>query len=478
MSPTKSSHNFWLFPLLLLIGILCINALLAYFIPVKQPKIVAAHMPSSAVDSQIRIEFSELMNQHMVEEAFTITPSVEGKMSWAGRLFAFTPNEALDFGATYTVEFSQRVISERGQALDSKSYEFLTPEKQFLYIDQNGGLQQYSLQSKKSEMVSSNEYVVTAYDYDPHGNRVVALTAQKEDLRLRDLPLCPRVIDIETTESFAVDAFCNNATFQVSTVKFLPFENALMVVGSDIIQYDESLSGASLYADGTKLIRYDLDTGEQTLIRTGAALTYGMYPSPDGMQVLLIDDTGSLILKNLADGKEQFIVKDFLSVFGFSEYGGFILYTIAGDAGIFDFYNNLVMLAANGAKQLLLENVQGSVNSPTLAPDESMVAFKFLPEQQLGEVLAFQLKLKSINEAVSQVITQPQDGGIDQPVFSPDGEEIAFIQFPVSDDISDPIAGFNEFENNFVSGQINLYVLARREVVSTTVEGSDVTWLY
>ena len=56
--------------------------------------------------SSIQIGFSARMDRADVESRFTITPEVEGDLTWAGRDLVFTPTERLELGGRYTISLA------------------------------------------------------------------------------------------------------------------------------------------------------------------------------------------------------------------------------------------------------------------------------------------------------------------------------------------------------------------------------------
>lgn len=58
------------------------------------------------VDTKIKITFSELMNSASIESAYSISPSVEGTISWNDATFIFTPNKDLEYNTQYSLSLS------------------------------------------------------------------------------------------------------------------------------------------------------------------------------------------------------------------------------------------------------------------------------------------------------------------------------------------------------------------------------------
>lgn len=64
------------------------------------------------IDSEIKVVFDDPMDQEQVQNAFTIDPKVEGKISWANkRTFIFTPRVNLSKDTTYNITFGKGIRS-------------------------------------------------------------------------------------------------------------------------------------------------------------------------------------------------------------------------------------------------------------------------------------------------------------------------------------------------------------------------------
>ncbi|NTV31493.1 hypothetical protein HGA91_05970 [candidate division WWE3 bacterium] len=75
----------------------------------------------------IRINFDQPMDQSSVEDHVTITPPVEGKISWDGTTFIYTPTDVLAKDTAYSVLFSKGMESQAGgQTGEDASIEFTT----------------------------------------------------------------------------------------------------------------------------------------------------------------------------------------------------------------------------------------------------------------------------------------------------------------------------------------------------------------
>ncbi|UCF07539.1 MAG: Ig-like domain-containing protein, partial [Thermoplasmata archaeon] len=95
----------------------------------EPPSIVAVHPALSvqdvAVKTDIRITFSEGMNEYSVEAAFSFTDGIQtygqnqGTITWAGNTTIFTPAFLLDYDTEYTVTISGLAADISGNFLES-----------------------------------------------------------------------------------------------------------------------------------------------------------------------------------------------------------------------------------------------------------------------------------------------------------------------------------------------------------------------
>jgi hypothetical protein len=106
---------------------------------IYQPTKIVSTIPINntneiALDTLISFNFSESMNPPLTQTAFSISPNVIGDFTWEnGTVMKFTPNNALDYGITYTVTLFKSALDINDNPL-SENYVFsfttvpLTPE--------------------------------------------------------------------------------------------------------------------------------------------------------------------------------------------------------------------------------------------------------------------------------------------------------------------------------------------------------------
>ena len=72
----------------------------------------------ASISTEIRIEFSEPMNEIFTKAGFSISPFVSGKFSWSGNSLVFKPDSPLDYETTYTVTLLACAQDLAGNTLD------------------------------------------------------------------------------------------------------------------------------------------------------------------------------------------------------------------------------------------------------------------------------------------------------------------------------------------------------------------------
>lgn len=434
------------------------------------------------------------MDQESVENNFSLstesnrtsTSAIPGKFSWSGRTLVFTPNNNLDFNQTYSLKISTAATSKREERLGNTwQITQKTPKHSFLFIDtKTAQLKLHYPEDNKTIPLTDNSLTVKSFDYDPSLKRLIILATK--DLSPETPIFLPYTINIEnlTTNNSdytlpsaePISSFENNSKYLIHRTKFLPFEDSILVSRTKIVTKN-GFTFPSEHEEDRELIRYDFDTNKTTQIRTGNALLYEFFPTPDGLNVLLIDDQGPLILHNLKSKEEELIANDFFDYYGFSEYGGYLLYSVLPGEGIFAWGNNLILQKNDGTKDLLLKNEDGLIDAPALSPDEQKIAFKYLPvSSQSQPVQSFFLALKDISNSNFNLLTSSSSGSIDQPQFAPDGQFISFLQFPP--DTKSPSANYDPYKKEFTGANIKIYNLNTKEIITTALEGMDIEWIY
>ncbi len=492
MSQTKKAKFGFMGALMLAILIGIVGVVLVVLFPTRPPRVLEVIGEDSPVDPQIKVVFSDVMDKKSVENAFEINPPVEGKFSWSGKTMVFTPDENLKFSAEYSLHLDKsEVVSERGEKMDSWWKGFFTPDHSFFYLDENGVLNQYTL-GIGGKVVSDENLFVKSFDYDPSLKRLLYVAAEREGFKEVENPRFA-IYEVELIEhlkgpaalneenpaeyrSWPIDYFEDNADYVIHFAKWLPFEEAVLVSRTKILS-NQGFEYPSLHEEDRELILYDLKAEKERQLKTGNALLYEFFPTPDGKYVMLIDDAGSLIAHSLSNGEDAFLASDFLNHFGFSEYGGYLLYTILPAEGVFALGNDLVMKGQDGEEQFLLQGAQGVVDHPSLSPAEDAVAFKYFPN--LGDAEAqtsYVLAIKDLADKDFDIFTNAKEGSVDRPQFSPDGRLVAFMFWGLDEE--NPWIGYDESERQIRSAPVRVFDRRAKDVQVLKIEASQLEWEY
>jgi hypothetical protein len=469
-----------------LVGILLLtSAFVAFSVPLKSPKIAQFAFPDSPIDPQFRFVFSEPMNKASVENAFETIPPLEGKFSWFGKTFVFTPDKNLKYDDLVKVKISAGAYSIRGQKLsESFFHELRFPEKSLLFIDEETkGLSLFKVNSKEKKQLTK-DLVVRSFDVNQYEKKVVLLASSKEKFLSEEEPVFQvYILDLKTNK---IEQLSLREKYNFHYAKWIPFENSLLLSRTKIVNHN-GFEFASHNEEDRELALYSLENRQEKSIKKGKTLIYEAYPTPDGLSILFVDDQGFLSLINLESLAEEVLVNDFFSHFGFSEYGAYLVYSVLPGEGIFAFGIDLVMQNQNGEKIYLFKNPDGRIDEPTISPNEDQVAFKFMRESFGAEAVSskgssvrgFDLGLKRINQE-SEYSLFPAGLGksIEQPKFSHDGNDLVFLKTSIDPQNAFlPRVGYDEYEKKFVFGEVFFMDINTKQTQSTGAIGFSPVWL-
>jgi hypothetical protein len=80
-----------------------------------------------SVNTDIEIGFNMAMNEETTQNAFTISPHVNGVFEWSGTALTFTPTRPLDFNTQYNISISPNAKSLEGYTMgEYKNWSFIT----------------------------------------------------------------------------------------------------------------------------------------------------------------------------------------------------------------------------------------------------------------------------------------------------------------------------------------------------------------
>lgn len=465
-----------------LILMLVINISLVIAVPFKAPHVDQVLLPESAIDPQIRLIFSELMDKKSVKENLEITPQLKGHISWSGKTFVYTPVDNLDFNQEYKLTLSADTKSKNGTNFDEEWKDsFKTPAPSFFFISSKeesfGQIQKLSLNNKEAEDISPEGLIIKSYDYSPMHKLVVALAAKRSEFNEnKDTIFKPYIIDPYTKEIQEIERL-HKENYKYHHIKWAPFENKLIIARTKLLEIDSSLTLPSVAPEDTELVVYNLDFREISTIKNGNTLIYEFYPSPDGSKVIFIDEEGNLILHSLGDSVETLITKDFLEQYGFSEYGNYLMYTVTTNEEIWPIKNNLIIQNQIGEKESVLKNLEGSIDSPSFAANEESIAFTYYDESKHSDYKTHKtLAIYTRDTEKTEFIDD--NSSVEETSFSPNSKNLSYVSLPLQAFHEYKETGWNDDNRELIGGNIKIYNLENGEIKELPQKGTNIQWIY
>jgi hypothetical protein len=135
-----------------------------------------------AADRAFILTFDRPVDRAGVEQNLEIVPPLAGKISWAGRLMAYTLEAPVPYGETYQVRLKNvrekfRRGKQTGEVMQPFSGSFQSRDRAFAYIGTQGGergrLIFYNLTAKHKTILTPPELMVVDFQFYPQGDRIV-----------------------------------------------------------------------------------------------------------------------------------------------------------------------------------------------------------------------------------------------------------------------------------------------------------------
>ncbi len=415
MQQTRSLQSAYIFPVI----IFMISAVLVFLFPNKPPKVLDVSFFQSSVNPVVTVTFSEAMAEStLTEGGLVFEPPLDGDFSWSGNTLFFTPQEHPNFDTNYSLQIKPTVKSREGEPLGELfSYERRTSPRKLIYLTEEGQLFSYDLFAEQEELLSDLELEVLDFDYDWTSGQLVVLALGAGDKIPAVYLINPEKAKIKKLKKISVP------DYQVHFVKWLPFENAVMLSRTRIqfLNKDGSVNTLSTLAEDRELVKYEFDNDQVRQIATGNALILEFYPSPDGYKVSYINDQGAYILKDVDLGVEMVIATDFYDYLGFSDFGNYAVYLTKEDYSTFILESNVVLQDTDGGKEVVtVEELDSLVVDAMISPNEEFLAL--VVADAFG---GYQLARADIENGEVDFLTADL-GKIDDLEFSPDGRYLGF----------------------------------------------------
>ncbi|MEN9206921.1 MAG: hypothetical protein Q6L19_07565 [Gloeomargarita sp. GMQP_bins_69] len=138
-----------------------------------------------AQDQAFILTFNRPMDTRTVEQGIQITPTLRGKVSWAGRRMAYTLVEPAPYGQEYRLEVrGAKDKYGRGRVMEPFTGRFRTRDQAFIYVgtqgEETGRLVLHNLSQGTHRVLTPPDLVVLDAQPLPQADRVV-FSAQRRD---------------------------------------------------------------------------------------------------------------------------------------------------------------------------------------------------------------------------------------------------------------------------------------------------------
>ncbi len=340
---------------------------------------VIHHTPNglTSADTIIRLEFDRPMVAQSVEDRFSITPTIEGRLEWANRQeLVFRPDAPLNPGQKYTVQIRAGAESDGNKTLtEDFQFNFTVRLPQMLYLgpftNPIRNLQFYDLQTGRTEQLTDETGGVVDFAISPDGTWV-AYTVERTDTASDIWALNLKTREhIQLTNCVEGQATCYDPAWGPD---------------NQVVAYTRQELAAGLNpATAKRAWVVDVNTGESRLLIDDETLV-GFAPkwSPDGKWVAIVLATANppgILLYEFATGQSAFVSTPQGVPGIFSPDGAWFAYSkLAYGAAATTYYSHLAMINLNTLSNQAEVSISGETDNPVddlqaaFAPDGTQLA--------------------------------------------------------------------------------------------------------
>lgn len=184
----------------------------------------------SAKDVAFTLTFNRPMDHQSVEKNLKITPSLPGRISWAGRKLAYTLNSPPVYGDRYQVELNSaydRFANEAGNHRPNLPFtaNFFTPDRAFVYVGAIGAeknrLIKVNQSNQSHQILTPENLAITNFRIFPDRQRILLGAAPYQsgninilEQQLYQLELEPK--DSKSAQSNQMQLVLDSKEYQIS----------------------------------------------------------------------------------------------------------------------------------------------------------------------------------------------------------------------------------------------------------------------
>ncbi|MCC6643219.1 WD40 repeat domain-containing protein [Candidatus Peregrinibacteria bacterium] len=386
------------------------------------PRLQMAELTSQdyAVGSVWKFDFSRLMDRKSVEDAFEITPKVDGVFSWNGKTMYFELKDGLESGKNYLISLDGRAKSLDGKVFTKTwTKQIHTEPMQIAYLLDNklkiDGKGEYDLNGLEVQQMVFSKTMIYLLALKPGEN------PELWQLNLENKKL----------EQLTFDQKYLNKNFKIS-------DNGKRIALSRI-----ELGNGGEYASRIEV--WLADTGDFVFRKflNGEAQGTDFDFSPEGSYLLFRNKDANFELVNLDEagpdkqGKfnekaERLFIGEFADAFGFHPFQPKLAFSEYDQEDVYSLNNKLVIFSGDGEKKYL-EMGKGVVRQAIFTPDGNSLIVLFSGEadnltgsDDLVESRRFHLYRLDLKDYSIRQLTSDDDFSELNAIISPDSRYVLY----------------------------------------------------
>ncbi len=421
---------------------------------------------NGASQEQLIVRFNRPMNRGSVEERFTISPDLEGSISWTEGTLFFTPNEPFPRGKAVKFSLKEGAQDQYGRALStSQDFELSLPSQRFVFLNTDGQLSSADLDGTVASLTKRRRIV----DFAVENEVTVWYLHQPDDATSTEL----WKLDLSTKTEQQLALSLSGRLTQLSVGR----NSDAYLVATPL---DPTQGVPTPYV-------IDLATGQTNKVALGGVEnTLASLSLASDRSTLIASDVDAVQhLRSVADEKLVSLTK--LTLYRGSDTAGrkLVFEDVVPDKN----YASEVVVYDGVQRRIDLGAANGSM--PTLSPNGARVAYSYQDMSPLNqlEVAAGQslvdslalpvygLRVQSIDAPTPAWQKSEKGTSYELPKFSPDGRILAVETF--SEAQLGDLRSLREFgePNKPVYSRIRLIDATTGEFLEHDFLGRELQWL-
>ena len=420
----------------------------------KDPKskIIERVFPSESTQLSaygwIGVSFSDLVDKNTVQNAFTISPEIQGEIFWQGERIWFRPLQAFEPDTEYQARLSGEITAVDGDTFNvDRTWTFTIRDPLLLYYvldDQGGEIWRSNADGSETAQLTFSENSIFEFASPRSGDAIVF--NQQNTLGGRDLWLMDRNGDDQRLLLSCSQDLCSEPAWSMD---------------EKIIAYTREIYlGEQGGFQPGQIWTVDVESGETSQLYQSES-AFGNSPSfsPDGTKFAFYDTVNKGIrILDLTSSEESIIPTAVPGSGDWSPDGSKIIFTdlaaSENEPHVAVYTLNLETRAV--VRVLDIGGVDTDFSQPRWSPEGEWVAVSLRP---VNSNISKTLWVLRLDDSVSRQVSDDQSGTFTAYQWDPWGDRLVFQRYDLS------------------SGSSSIWVWASGESIQIIDNGSRPQWL-